>query len=425
MEKTPFKYFFYFLFFIFYLPISSTSYKFLKILSSSFPKRCNIKNKKKEEKEEKEKNKKKHFLYYEQFRNFSCKLVSPQREEKVYTKNDQEGRMRRKKLYILITSPEGARIYRFLVVLLIYNLTKNKNDKNVQILCNNGKNSIIDEILNVPIISIGESCNEILNNYLNKTGFFNNIYKHYPSLVKQNVCNISYDTFNQINNSVKKLNIVFTPSKANSATLKMEMMSKYFKNQKECINANIVWVSSAISQSNFEDISTAISGEAKDDHIIKLTKINCYDTKQIVHSNKMKIKIKKKNCIVSLMSNSTVQSFYNNFGSDYNYVVCMGHNCYNLLKELNFKNIYFPHDSKLHTFLNVLIKLYNELKIKDKKKKYEVLLTREKHKNDQVRKILSEKNIPFVIIPCISTQYDSQGIQRLYSLISTYVTSGV
>ncbi|VWU53410.1 conserved protein, unknown function, partial [Hepatocystis sp. ex Piliocolobus tephrosceles] len=152
----------------------------------------------------------------------------------------------------------------------------------------------------------------------------------------------------------------------------------------------LVWIASELSDTNFNDINvnlykmnqmeknisgsnvtvgidspiTAITGNNSNSNKsgnshINCLRINCYDTKPITYTNK---KIKK-NAIVCFMSNSAISSFYKNFGFNFDYAVCMGKTCFQLLKDLKFqKQILFPSNSTLESFLKILINLYNKLK---------------------------------------------------------------
>ncbi|CXJ28824.1 conserved Plasmodium protein, unknown function [Plasmodium berghei] len=387
-------------------------------------------------------------------------------------------------LHFLITSPEAAKIYRLVIILLIYYLKKNimqsDDTKNCISIKNKDKNNIntINKLVNIPIISIGLSTNYMLNNKLKKNDFYN-IYKN-MSLENKKKYDINNYEFNKINKSLKNFNITFTPSISNADTLKRELSLHYFQKQIKLSDLkqknsliNVIWLSSAISMSNFENIKSW-NIEKKQNYNIKninVMRINCYDTKSINYSKQKLKKIKiKKNSIVCLMSNSAVLSFYQNFGNNFNYVVCMGKNCYLLLKKLNFINVYYPMNSKLELLLNMLVKLHRkitkkmEIKIeKNVKKKvkktnanleanlgnttsnnYEneirnnvheidtqnskcmnkqikVVLTREKHKNYQIKKFLLQKNIPIQIIPCIKTEYKHKEITHLCNTFLSHI----
>ncbi|CRG97102.1 conserved Plasmodium protein, unknown function [Plasmodium gallinaceum] len=395
MEINLLKYIFFFLIYI----ISSVCYKLRNFLSDSFLKLNNIKTNR-------------NILKYNKEVNPSSKKWSLKYNENITLLKNEE----KEKLYVLITSPEGARIYRFLVILFIYNLKREQNCKSFEILMDNHR--YVSEILKIPIISIGESCNKILNNEFKKSDFFN-IYKNISLENKKEI--IDNDIFNKINNDIGKLNIVFYPSKSNSTVLKKELICKFFNNT-QITNANLVWISSAISNSNFNELS--LLNKKKNNKIeknIRVTKINCYDTKKVVYKKENNI---NKNSIICLMSNSTALSFYENFGNDFDYVICMGISCYKLLKKLNFKNVYFPEDSKTHSFLNILVNLYNKLK-NGYKKEFQVVLTREKDKNEELKRILSELNIPLKIIPCTKTKYNFENIKNVYSLIYSYIKNQI
>ncbi|EAA19143.1 asparagine-rich protein [Plasmodium yoelii yoelii] len=261
-------------------------------------------------------------------------------------------------LHFLITSPEAAKIYRFVIILLIYYIKKyiiqNDDTKNCISIKNKDKNNInlINKLVNIPIISIGISTNYIINNKLKKNDFYN-IYKN-MSLENKKIYDINNYEFNKINKSLKNFNIVFTPSISNADTLKRELFLYYFQKQiklfdlkhsnnlvdnnltdnnlidnnlidNNLIDNNligVVWVSSAISMSNFEDIKKWNIEKKQNSNIknVNVMRINCYDTKSINYSKKKLKKIKiKKNSIVCLMSNSAVLSFYQNFGNNFNY----------------------------------------------------------------------------------------------------------
>ncbi|CRH02892.1 conserved Plasmodium protein, unknown function [Plasmodium relictum] len=380
--------------------ISSTCYKFKNFLSDSFLKLNNIKQHRNILK------------YHKSINPFSKSWYLKFYSDTTLSKNEEK-----KKLYILITSPEAARIYRFLVILLINNLKGEKNYESFETLMDNNK--YVLEILKLPIISIGESCNNILNNEFKKSDFFN-IYKNL-SVESKVELEVDNDIFNKINNNIGKLNIVFYPSKSNSTTLKKELIYNFFNNTK-VINANLVWVASAISFSSFNELNLLNKKKNNQEKKnINVIKIDCYDTKKVIYKKENNI---NKNSIICLMSNSTVLSFYENFGNDFDYVVCMGVSCYNLLKKLNYKNVYFPEDSKIQSFLNILINLYNKLK-NNYKKEFHVILTREKDKNEELKKILSELKIPFEIIPCTKTEYNFENIKNVYSLIYSYIKSKI
>ncbi|CDO65748.1 conserved Plasmodium protein, unknown function [Plasmodium reichenowi] len=365
------------------------------------------------------------------------------------------------KLYILITSPEAARIYRYIVILLIHNL-KNRNLKCET--CNERKlNYIKKYIEDIPILSIGNSCNHILENKFNKSLFYYISNKN-SCINKSQIFKIKKEKLLQINRDISThLNIVFTPTKANGNTFKKELRDFFFFKKKEKRNNNIykkdkqnrnvninqheyiikqnvqinkqkiqinkkklhnniLWISSSISTSSFHDLDIH---PQNDNHIydrINLKRINCYDTQQVIYNindktNKIHI---KKYSIICLMSTSTVLSFYKNFGNNFDYVVCMGKSSYELLKKLNFKNIYFPENSKTQTLLNILITLYHKLNNKYKRK-FHIILTRQKDKNEEIKNVLSQQNIPLQEIPCIKTKYNFANISKLYNLLYSYI----
>ncbi|SPJ11662.1 conserved Plasmodium protein, unknown function [Plasmodium sp. DRC-Itaito] len=360
------------------------------------------------------------------------------------------------KMYILITSPEAARIYRYIVILLIHNL-KNKNLKCET--CDDRKlNYIKKYIEDIPILSIGNSCNNILKNKFKKSLFYN-IWNKNISINKNQIFKIKKQKLLQINRDIKTLNIVFTPTKANANIFKKELRDFFFlkKNEetntniykkdkqnvnvnvnvnvninininqhenlyKQNVHKNILWISSSISTSSFNDLHIYAQN---DNHIydrINLKRINCYDTQKVTYNkndktNKIHI---KKHSIICLMSSSTVLSFYKNFGNNFPYVVCMGKNSYELLKKLNFKNIYFPQNSKTQTLLTILITLYHKLHNKYKHK-FHIILTRQKDKNGEIKKVLSQQNIPLQEIPCIKTKYNFANISKLYKHLYTYI----
>lgn len=352
------------------------------------------------------------------------------------------------KLYILITSPEAARIYRYIVILLIHNL-KNTNLKYET--CNERKLNYIKKFVkDISILSIGHSCNDILKNKFNKSLFYNISNKN-SSIHKSPIFKIKKKKLLQINRDISThLNIVFTPTKANGNTFKKELRDFFFLkkneqrnnniykkdkqkrnvniNQHEYINEqknlhnNILWISSSISTSSFDDLDIH---PQNNNHIydrINLKRINCYDTQQVTYNindktNKIHI---TKYSIICLMSTSTVLSFYKNFGNNFSYVVCMGKSSYELLKKLNFKNIYFPENSKTKTLLNILITLYHKLNNKYKRK-FHIILTRQKDKNEEIKKVLSQQNIDIQEIPCIKTKYNFANISKLYKLLYSYI----
>ncbi|GAW83839.1 hypothetical protein, conserved [Plasmodium gonderi] len=330
----------------------------------------------------------------------------------------------RSNLSILITSPEGAKIYRFVVLLLIYRLSNIVSSKDFHFSDNSYlKNNTIVKILNLPIVSIGKACNDILNNDCSKTDFTD----MYQILSIENTnFKINHKIFCKINKNIGKLNIVFTPSKANAETLKKEFINHLFNKQKgEIINAKkkIIWIASAISQTNFNDSCSNTKGNSlnkiqKVKKSLTILRINCYDTKKVTY-NKRKNQIRKKS-IICLMSNSTVVSYFENFGNHFSHVVCMGKNSYMMAKKLNFKNVHYPEDSKIKSFLNMLINLYNKLRDKYDTH-YDIVLTREKHKNEKLAKALTKEGIPYRIVPCIKTQYHKKNIQLLYSIISSHM----
>ncbi|CAD2106129.1 conserved Plasmodium protein, unknown function [Plasmodium vinckei brucechwatti] len=384
-------------------------------------------------------------------------------------------------LHLLITSPEAAKIYRLVVILLICYLKQiikqNRDTTKCIYIKNKDKDNInkINKLLNIPIISIGLSTNYVLNNELKKNEFYN-IYKN-MSLENKKKYHINNYEFDKINKNLKNFNIVFTPSISNADTLKRELSLHYFQKQiklseiKQKNNSiDIIWLASAISRANFEnpEIWGTEKREEKGrnyDHNVKhanVTRINCYDTKGISY-NKTKLKKIKinKNSIVCLMSNSAVLSFYQNFGNKFNYVICMGESCYALLKKLNFINVYYPTNSKLELLLNMLVKLHHKItkknheknikianikleanlgkttnnnyehenqidtqKSKCMNKQIKVVLTREKHKNYQIKKFLHKKNIPTQIIPCIKTEYKHEGITHLCNTFLSHIQEG-
>ncbi|SOV79548.1 conserved Plasmodium protein, unknown function [Plasmodium sp. gorilla clade G3] len=359
------------------------------------------------------------------------------------------------KLYILITSPEAARIYRYIVILLIHNL-KNKNLK-CETYDERKLYYIKKYIQDIPILSIGNSCNNILKNKFNKSLFYN-IANNNISINKRQIFKIKKEKLLEINRDIRThLNIVFTPTKANAKIFKKELRhflnikkneeinTNIYKKMKQNINKNIninkiistnqherinkqnvhkniLWISSSISTSSFNNLNIY---PQNNNHIyvhINLKRINCYDTQKVIYNkndetNKIHI---KQNSIICLMSSSTVLSFYQNFGNNFAYVVCMGKNSYQLLKKLNFKNIYFPENSKTQTLLNILITLYHKLN-NQYKHKFDIILTRQKDKNEEIKKILSQQNIPFQEIPCIKTKYNFGNISKLYNELYTYI----
>ncbi|SBS88960.1 hypothetical protein POVCU2_0051470 [Plasmodium ovale curtisi] len=367
--------------------------------------------------------------------------------KKDYLCTDPAREREKSKLYILITSPEGARIYRFLVTLLILNLdTQNKIDvagaANLAGVANaTGAANIADadnvfgaekwerdhgyygrrakrNIMDIPIISIGKSCSRILNSNFRDNDLLNLQEQHNRQEKQFPECSI--DMLKEINSIyIGMMNIVFTPTSANAETLKRELLENFFEKQYERWDdiPKIVWISSSISNTNFYDMyinySNGKKNKVRTKHHIEVVRVDCYNTKKVLYKGEKKI---KKNSIVCLMSNSAVMSFYTNFGNNFDYVVCMGRNCYMLLKKLHFKNVFFPHDSKMESFLNILMNLHHELKEKYKKK-FNVILTREKYKNDMIEKILLGKNIPYQIVPCIQTEYNFQGIRHLYKML--------
>ncbi|SCN63691.1 conserved Plasmodium protein, unknown function [Plasmodium chabaudi adami] len=370
-------------------------------------------------------------------------------------------------LHLLITSPEAAKIYRLVFILLICYLKKIKQTGDTtKCVCikNEDKDVInkINKLLTIPIISIGLSTNYALNNELKKNEFYN-IYKN-MSLENKKKYHINSYEFNKINKNLKNFNIVFTPSISNADTLKRELSLGYFQKQKNN-SIDVVWIASAISRANFEDPEMwgAEKEEEKDSNYdneanhANVTRINCYDTKAINYS---KTKLNE-NSIICLMSNSAVLSFYQNFGNKFNYVICMGKSCYTLLKKLNFINVYYPANSKLESLLNMLVKLHRKVtkknnekieiitnrkleanlrnttnnkykhenqidiqKFKCMNKQIRVVLTREKHKNYQIKKFLHKKNIPTQIIPCIKTEYKHEGITHLCSAFLSHIQEG-
>ncbi|SOV24010.1 conserved Plasmodium protein, unknown function [Plasmodium sp. DRC-Itaito] len=379
--------------------------------------------------------------------NVMCDIIN----DDVLTKNSFIKKSNNK-LYILITSPEAARIYRYVIILLIYNM-KNKNFKYKN--CHEKKiNYIKKYIQDIPILSIGYSCNNILKNKFNKSLFYNISNKN-MSINKRQIFKIKKEEFLQINRDIKThLNIVFTPTKANATIFKKELRDFLFlekKNNetntkvhktkvkkkninvnvninrdkhinKQHVHKNILWISSSISTSSFNDLHIYSQNDNNIYNHINIKRINCYDTQKVTYNkndrtNKIHI---KKNSIICLMSSSTVLSFYENFGNNFSYVVCMGKNSYELLKKLNFKNIFFPENSKTETLLNILITLYNKLNNKYKHK-YHIILTRQKDKNDEIKKILSQRNIPFQEIPCIKTKYNYDNISKLYEELQDYI----
>ncbi|KEG03823.1 conserved Plasmodium protein, unknown function [Plasmodium vinckei vinckei] len=373
--------------------------------------------------------------------------------------------------HILITSPEAAKIYRLVVILLICHLKKiikQTSDTTKWISIKNKDNiNKINKLLNIPIISIGYSTNHILNNELKKNEFYN-IYKN-MSLENKKIYHINSYEFNKINKNLKNFNIVFTPTISNADTLKRELSLHYFQKQKNH-SIDLVWVASAISKANFENPEMWVEEKKENknsnyNHNVKqvnATRINCYDTKGISYSKTKLKKIKiNKNSIICLMSNSAVLSFYQNFGNKFNYVICMGESCYALLKKLNFINIYYPTNSKLELLLNMLVKLHHKVtkkhhkknekianiklkpnlgnttnnnyehenQINTQKSKYmskqiKIVLTREKHKNFQIKKFLNKKNIPTQIIPCIKTEYKHKAITHLCNALLSHIQKG-
>ncbi|CAA9991270.1 conserved Plasmodium protein, unknown function [Plasmodium knowlesi strain H] len=332
------------------------------------------------------------------------------------------------KVSILITSPEGAKIYRFITILLIYNLVKRKSEEKSPLgrSINVDDNDAVNDVLSIPIISIGKSCNAVLNNDGTRSDLcdmFQNVVKEFPK------CIINQNDFHQLNKTVKSLNIVFTPSKANSVTLHRELTANFEKHKKEgTLNTeNIIWVASSISKSNFHDKKSEFTPFGRKDEDeeeeersghLTVTRINCYDTKKVTYKkNEMEIERKS---IICLMSNSTVVSFFQNFGNNFAATLCMGRNSYMLAKKLNFKHVLYPEDSKMESFLIMLIKLYNELRDKFGTQ-YDVVLTREKGKNDYLVRALTAERIPYRVVPCIRTHYHGEGIRLLYSILSSNV----
>ncbi|KJP87607.1 hypothetical protein AK88_02775 [Plasmodium fragile] len=342
-------------------------------------------------------------------------------------KTTEPPRAGKPKVSILITSPEGAKIYRFVAILLIYNLIKRKAEEEfIFEKSPHVNNDAVKEVLNFPIISIGKSCNAVLNN----DGTRRDLYDMFPSIVKEfPKCKINQQEFHQLNKTVNTLNIVFTPSKANSVTLHRELTANLVKHKGEgTLNIdNIIWVASSISQSNFNNKKKSDvtplgrkdeKGGEEEGARLTITRIKCYDTKKVTY-NKNEMEIGKKS-IICLMSNSTVASFFQNFGNDFAATLCMGRNSYTLAKKLNFKRVHYPEDSKMESFLIMLIKLYNELRDRFGTK-YDVVLTREKGKNDCLARALTAQRIPYRVVPCITTHYNGEGIRLLYSILSSQV----
>ncbi|EDL44274.1 hypothetical protein PVIIG_01529 [Plasmodium vivax India VII] len=326
------------------------------------------------------------------------------------------------KVSILITSPEGAKIYRFVAILLIYNLVKREAEGESSLEgIHHVDHDAIKEVLNFPIVSIGKSCNAVLNNDGTRrdlSEMFQSVVKEFPK------CKINQQEFHQLNKSVKNLNIVFTPSKANSVTLHRELTAHLAKHKGEGpLNAeNIIWVASSISESNFDHKKSEFTplGKKREEekNRLTITRINCYDTKKVTY-NKNQIEIRR-NSIICLMSNSTVASFFQNFGNDFAATLCMGRNSSMLAKKLNFKQVLYPEDSKMESFLIMLIKLHNELGERFGTQ-HDVVLTRERGKNGQLGRALTEQRIPYRVVPCIRTHYHGQGIRSLYSILSSQV----
>ncbi|GAB69293.1 hypothetical protein PCYB_147210 [Plasmodium cynomolgi strain B] len=340
------------------------------------------------------------------------------------TESPREGKA---KVSILITSPEGAKIYRFVTILLIYNLLKREAEEDSPLeRSHHVDNDAANEVLNFPIVSIGKSCNAVLNN----DGTRRDLYDMFQTVVKEfPKCKINQQQFHQLNKTVKSLNVIFTPSKANSVTLHRELTANLAKHKGEgsLNDENIIWVASSISKSNFSDKKSGEfpplgrkyeEEEPEEGSRLTITRINCYDTKKVTY-NKNQIEIGK-NSIICLMSNSTVTSFFQNFGNDFAATLCMGRNSYMLAKELNFKQVYYPEDSKMESFLIMLIKLYNELRDRFGTQ-YDIVLTREKGKNDYLGRALTAQRIPYRVVPCIRTHYHGEGIRLLYSILSSQV----
>ncbi|ANQ11188.1 Uncharacterized protein PCOAH_00051950 [Plasmodium coatneyi] len=362
---------------------------------------------------------------YEQVRKknspFSLNLKCVQGASANKTREPRQGG--KAKVSILITSPEGAKIYRFVTILLIYNLIKGQAEEESPLGRNRHvDNDAVSEVLNFPIVSIGKSCNAVLNNDDTR----GDLYDKFQSLVKEfPKFKINQQEFHQLNKTVKSLNVVFTPSKANSVTLRNELIANLEKHKREgTLNTeNIIWVASSISKSNFSnkkknEFTPLGRKEEKKLDPLTITRINCYDTKKVTYSRNQ-IAIGKKS-IICLMSNSTVASFFQNFGNDFAATLCMGRNSYILAKKLNFKYVHYPEDSKMESFLSMLIKLYNELGDRYGTR-YDVVLTREKGKNDYLGRAFTKQGIPYRVVPCIRTHYHGDGIRLLYSILSSKV----